>query len=96
MNDKKNFWVSWYNTVPLNQFELHSPWWVSGSRESDDADTVCAAVKAVDEGAARNVILHSYDTPPPGGVEWRFVEPRADDWSPFSGRFGRADWMVWP
>jgi len=31
----------------------------------------------------------------PEDVEWRFVEERPDDWSPFSDRFPQADWMEW-
>lgn len=100
----KNFWVSWFHKAELGGFELHSPWWVSGARvvadrfnfdEQREEPTLCAAVQAVDETAAREVVVSSYDRRPEA-LEWRFCEPRPDDWTPFSGRFQKQDWMRWP
>lgn len=90
----KAFWLSWYNVLPMASFELHRPWWISGYRVSDDAETICAALIAPDESAAKQFILNAYDEPPKS-VEWRFCEERFGDWSPFSDRFPRADWMKW-
>jgi hypothetical protein len=88
------WWISWYNTRPLDSFELHSPWWVSGERCSDDAETVVAAVRAASEDEARAAVAHAYDErPTPDEIEWRFVE--ALDSSPFCGRFPQANWMAW-
>jgi len=87
------WWVSWYNPVSLAEFELHSPWWVSGYRCSDDFETMCAAVRAVDETHAKAQVEAAYDNPP-SNIEWRFVEP-LDDRSPFSGRFPQSKWMAW-
>lgn len=89
----KNFWVSWFATPEQGEFEIHSPWWFSGTR-LDGASTVVAAVKATDADAARIMVFESYDRPP-FKLDWRFVEERPDDWSPFSDRFPRADWMKW-
>jgi len=86
------WWVSWYSTAPLSTFELHSPWWVSGYRCSDDAETVCAAVRADTEDDAKAFICGAYDDKPEA-VEWRFCEPL--DGSPFSGSFPQAQWMAW-
>jgi hypothetical protein len=88
------FWVSWYNTEPLEQFELHSPWWISGSRSSDGAETICAAITAATESDAKETVLASYDNRPEH-IEWRFCEARPVEWSPFGDRFPRAAWMDW-
>ncbi len=97
-----NYWISWYQT-PV-EFELHSPWWISGYRyvlddTAEDGEreqaTICAAVHAMDEDAAKKVIVDSHDTVP-GAIEWRFCEERPDDWTPFCDRFQRVKWMVWP
>lgn len=85
------FWVSWYGTG--KEFELHSPWWISGWR--DDQPTICAAVRAIDELSAKAQIIDAHDEVLDKLPEWRFVEERPEDWSPFSGRFPRADWMQW-
>lgn len=90
----KSYWVSWYHTENLGGFELNTPWWRSGYRGSDDAPTICAAIRADHEEGARDRVLTSYDVRP-DDVEWRFVEERPDDWTPFSGRFPKAGWMDW-
>lgn len=89
------FWVSWYARAEYGEFELHSPWWISGWRLSDDARTICAAVMASDEEAAQEAVYASYDVRP-SGIEFRFVEPQDSYWIQFSDRFPRADWMRWP
>lgn len=91
--DLKPFWMSWWHHDRYGAFELHSPWWSSGFR-GDDATSICAAVLAEDEEAAREVVLASYDKRP-DDVEWRFTEERPLDWSPFTSRFRKADWMKW-
>lgn len=88
------WWVSWYN--PGRVFELHYPWWISGSGEHDgeDCDTICAAVIAADDAAVRMLVVNSYDE---HFEPWfRFIEPRPSTWSPYSDRFPRAPWMRWP
>jgi hypothetical protein len=32
----------------------------------------------------------------PEKLQMRFIDARPDDWSPFSDRFVRGDWMQWP
>ncbi len=92
-----NYWISWYGNK--GAWELHSPWWISGHRmvadrlafdEERQEPTVVAAVKAENEDAAKALILAAHDSKP-ADLEWRFVEERPDDWSPFSGRFPRRD-----
>lgn len=88
----KNFWVSWYGSkIP---FTLDSPWWVSGYRMSDDSPTICAAVRASSERAAKAVVIAAHSTPP-DDLEWRFVNGRDTDWTPFNDRFPKASWMRW-
>ena len=97
------FWLSWWHPAETGDFELASPWWVSGSPFSYDPkdelaliaeNCICAAVRAESEDDAKAKVLAAYDTPPPA-LEWRFCEPRPKDWSPFTDRFERADWMKW-
>jgi len=89
-----SYWISWWATPEMGQWELHSPWWISGERMDDDAVSVCAAVRAPDVDGAKEAILASYDRRP-GDVDWRFVAPQDADWSPFNSRFQKADWMKW-
>ena len=89
------YWLSWWTAPALGSFELHSPWWFSGFRGDDGARSVCAAVVADSEEAAREKILAAYDTRPPAGLEFRFVDHQPEGWSPFNGRFRRRDWMQW-
>lgn len=90
----KPYWISWYSTAAMGAWELHSPWWVSGSRCSDDALTICAAVAAKDEEHAQSIVRKSYDKQV-RNVQWRFCEEKEHGWSPFSDRFPRAKWMKW-
>ncbi len=96
------FWVSWYETSPKT-FEYHGPWWVSGYRFDEQPDgsevevpTICAAVAATDEEAAKRVIIEAHDEPRPADLEWRFVSPRGYNWVPFCDRFAGKPWMKWP
>lgn len=82
------WWVSWWH--PPCGFELHHPWWVSGEND-DGVPSVCAAIIGDDPEA---IVRAAYDTPQE--IKFRFIESKADSWSPFSGRFRRARWMVWP
>lgn len=88
---KTRFWVSWLRD-PYVKFTLHSPWWISGYR--DGQATICAAIEAASEEAAKALIVAAHDTPV--DLEWRFCTERDPDWSPFCNRFPRASWMVWP
>ena len=96
-----NWWVSWYEHGSRKNgdfesgvaFELHTPWWISGER-LDGQTTIVAAVKARNEAEAKRVVLRAHDKPV--RLNWRFVNARPDDWSPFCDRFTRAKWMQWP
>lgn len=90
------FWLSWWHHPQrYANFELHTPWWVSGYRPDDDADSIVAAVMAESPTDAEGLIRLAYDTPP-DRIEFRFVEPQQPGWEPFSDRFPRARWMRWP
>lgn len=88
------YWISWYSTPEMGGWELNSPWWETGIRCADEAVTICAAVHSQDEDLAKEIVRSTYDKLP-DFIEWRFVESKPDDWSPFSGRFPQADWMKW-
>jgi hypothetical protein len=94
------YWVSWYAHARSGPWTLHWPWWISGWRlymsdETPDEPTVCAAVRAESEEAAKEIIIAAHDRRPEN-MEWRFCEQQPDDWVPFSDRFPKADWMQWP
>lgn len=93
------WWVGWYSDVPLNEFELHSPWWISGY-DADNNETMVAAVRAESEEAARAQVLAAYDNPPEG-MRWRFCEEIPSDRQPFSEKWSdrwprnHNVWMAW-
>lgn len=91
------YWLSWYHSALHGEFELHTPWWISGSRIQPWSDTIVAAVQAESEEAAWEVVRNSYDNPPET-LEKRFIDVLPDGKEPWTGpegRFPRADWMVW-
>lgn len=85
------YWLSWHSSSPV--FVLSSPWWATGRRLEDNSTIFCGAVRASSVGEAKELIVSAYGAE--NEIEWRFVEQREPDWSPFSDRFPRADWMEW-
>lgn len=98
---KQAWWLSWYSPQALGGFELHTPWWVSGwsfDKDENEISVIVAAVRANSEDEAFALIEASYDTPPDGGVEPRFIEPLDEDefpWNREGSRFQLGDWMEW-
>jgi hypothetical protein len=91
----KKYWVSWYDERWMGAFELWSPWWISGFRIEDEASTVVAAVRGMDEEEVRERVYAAYDNRPEG-IEWRFIEEQDVDWDPLdnsSGRWPVKGWM---
>lgn len=94
----KKFWVSWYGQY--GAYTLHWPWWISGYRIAyrriDDevihVPTICAAILAPSEEAAKEIIFAAHDVRPQA-IEWRFCAEQPDDWTPFNERFPKANWM---
>lgn len=96
MAELRPFWVSWWAN-PAVPFTWDGPWWISGWRflaNDDEQDSICAAVMAASAAAAEAVIRAAHDDPS-CQLEFRFCEERPLDWSPFSERFPRRDWMRW-
>jgi hypothetical protein len=92
----KPYWLSWI--AETEEFVLYFPWWISGYIFGGDEDesTICAAVWARSEEDAKDIIKNSHFKESDGAsIEFRFCETRPFDWSPFCGRFPRADWMIW-
>lgn len=91
------WWASWYAPAPMGEFELHSPWWVSGyalDEHEEHVPIVCAAVRAGTETEAMAEVCAAYDNPPAAeDVRWRFCETL--DGSPFTDRFPQSEWMAW-
>lgn len=90
----KKYWVSWYQRVDYSEFELDSPWWTTGWRCSDDAETICAAIVAESSKDAEERIYRAYDKRPET-IEFRFVDEKPSDWTPFGDRFKQQKWMQW-
>lgn len=90
----KKFWLSWWHVEKMGQFELHSPWWFTGYR-GDGAASVVAAVFAESTDAAMQTIREAYDRKDVQPA-FRFCEEMSKSWTPFNGRFPRAEWMQWP
>lgn len=87
----KNYWISWETKPCFGAFSLHFPWWISGYGIDSDP-TICAAIQT--DMNPDDFIRLSYDRPP-RDIQFRFIEERPDDWSPFSERFPKAGWMQW-
>lgn len=88
------YWVSWYS--PNSEFTLYRPWWVSGE-SCEGLEIICAALIADDEESAKEQIFETHDNRP-SSIDFRFVNERPSDWSPFNARFPKAKWMdeYWP
>ncbi len=97
MSDElKPYWLSW--TSKTEAFVMYFPWWISGyeCHEKEDRPTICAAVWARSQQAAKDIIKNSHFEQSDGlNIEYRFCEERPLDWSPFCDRFPRGDWMIW-
>lgn len=63
-------------------------------KDQGSQDSICAAIEASDEAEAKLLVTLAHDLPVE--LEWRFVEARPDDWSPFCDGFRKAEWMQWP
>jgi hypothetical protein len=88
--------VSWYDSKLSRAWEYCGPWWISGET-GDGRRIFCAAVMAESAEAAKKVIADAHDEPLCyAALDWRFCVEREDGWDPFSERFPRAAWMVWP
>ncbi len=84
------YWLSWENRNEFSNYELHWPWWISGS--GDGFNTICAAIVGRDEDAVREVVHDCYDARP-DHIKFRFIEERPDDFVPYSDRFAWKSWM---
>ena len=86
------YWISWWHDTNYRPFLLNFPWWSTGTAH-DDAESICAAVIADDEVEARNIITNAY--PEKYKIRFRFNEAKPQNWSPFSDRFKKMEWMKW-
>lgn len=91
----KKFWCSFEVLGSnLTHFEYHGPWWVSWHTElpAGLGLTICAAVIAENEEGAKRILGDAFD-PGYSHEGWRFLDEKPSDWSPYSDRFPRAEWM---
>lgn len=95
----REWWLSWYHLPSYSEFEMHTPWWISGMRLNDDAATIVAMVRAPSEQEAWRVVQAAYDIAPKPGVEQRFCDEIPPGvplpWDHEDPRFAWAEWMVW-
>ena len=95
------WWLSFYHKSSDGLFTMDNPWWVAGEPDDQGHVPIVVAVVAPTANQAKWHVLHSFDSTP-RALEWRFCDPRPDDWSPWdvkegsTTRFPRAAWMVWP
>lgn len=88
------YWISWWDDVErLPEFERQQPWWTSGE-DDEGRVSLCTAAIANSEQEAKDQIRSNYDYPPES-LDWRFIQERPEDWSPFNSRFQKASWMEW-
>lgn len=92
MQESKDYWCRWISTAPLDTFEYHGPWWISG--HSDVGPVLCAAVVTGSPEEAERLFMNSYDKVQDGLHNFSCEEMKTSD--PFSSRFPRRDWMIWP
>lgn len=92
MGTLNEYWCRWVSTQPITTFEYHGPWWISG--HADVGVIICAAICANSEQEALDAFCLAYDNPPEELLRFTCEELRSAD--PFSSRFPRRDWMVWP
>jgi len=94
-DELKPFWVRFKTS--MGHFEYEGPWWCSGlvgDERDPKPDIIVAAVMAYSEEAAKSILRGTHDD----GYEpaFDYVSRRNKNWSPFSERFPRRDWMRWP
>jgi len=96
----RSWWMRFYvDAAEMPHFEYHGPWWTSGYAPDADGNytrhIICAAVVAASEVDARRVIEGAFDA---GHTlaQWDASMLTRPDWTPFSDRFPREEWMRWP
>lgn len=87
----KKYWISWEHNTDYGLFTLTFPWWITGYGNNMNPQ-ICASI--LTDTNPEDYIRFSYDKPP-HDIQFRFIEEKPDDWSPFSSRFAKADWMMW-
>lgn len=94
------FWVSWVEESADHR-PLSCPpnaaiagWWCSGE-SADGCRVICAVVYATDQPAAELAVLKDWPLASGQHVrDWRFFEPKSNDYQPSSDRFPPSDWMA--
>lgn len=87
----KRWWASF--ELLSGGYELHCPNWVSGYGQGPTV--VFATIAESEDALVEYIETHCLEEG--SSIDWRFVNERADDYSPYSDRFpGPSDWHVWP
>lgn len=87
----KRWWASF--ELLSGNYEIHSPSWVSGYGRGPTV--VFAGIAESEDDLMEHIEAHCLDEG--SSVEWRFVNERDDDYSPYTDRFpGPSSWHVWP
>jgi hypothetical protein len=86
-------WLSWWHDpTTMGEFEMHTPWWVSGE-DMRGRKAIIAAIPTDDPEKAAKIVMKSFDKKPKS-LEFRFNSVKQG--SPFCDRFRPAKWMRWP
>lgn len=73
----KFVWLSWWQLPEMPNFNLDTPWWISGYRNRvywgvDKAITAILPGDNIEQ--AQSAIRDSFDNPKPLDIEWRYAE----------------------
>lgn len=89
----KYCWLSWWHDFEtMGEFELHTPWWVSGE-DMQGRKSIVAAIPTDNPETAAKLVMASFDKKPKS-LDFRFNSVKRG--SPFCDRFMPAKWMRWP
>lgn len=80
------WWISWAQSPLALRVPLTIPpveYWITGTRWSDGAITICSIVEAESEDEAKELIQQYW----PEASEWRFCVQRSPGWRPDPCRF---------
>lgn len=97
----KKYWVSFNCSVNLMEnFEMHSPWWISGSQINSNYEitshSICCAIQQPNKREVYRYVRSCFDKGyEPKRIKYRFIDEKPNSWSPFCDRFPKAKWMKW-
>lgn len=93
----KRYWISWLGSEFPKAIIPSWPWWIDGWTYGASGEQTPIIVGAVVGTSVEQVKQRVTDARIGGRVkEWRFVEEKPADWTPFNQRYPQQPWMRWP